>query len=90
LGLEREIKDLDRQIKEARRAATSALSLEEKLSKRKEIKALESQRKEKRMSLFEAQDKIDEQRDELIANIEGKLNQKTVLQQLFCIRWKLN
>ena len=30
-GLEREIKDLDRQIKEARRAATAALTLEEKL-----------------------------------------------------------
>jgi adenine-specific DNA-methyltransferase len=31
VGLEREIKELDRQIKEARRAATTALTLEEKL-----------------------------------------------------------
>ena len=46
LGLEREIKDLDRQIKEARRAATTALTLEEKLAGQKQIKALESQRKE--------------------------------------------
>ncbi len=90
LGLEREIKELDRQIKEARRSATGSIALEEKLAKQKEIKALESQRKQKRMSLFEAQDKIDEQRDELIANIEGKLNQKTDLQQVFCIRWTLS
>ena len=34
LGLEREIKELDRQIKEARRAATAALTLEEKFSHR--------------------------------------------------------
>ncbi len=43
-GLEREIKDLDRQIKEARRAATLALTLEEKLAGQKQVKALEMQR----------------------------------------------
>lgn len=89
LGLEREIKEMDRQIKEARRAATTALTLEEKLAGQKQIKALESQRNEKRRSLFEAQDKVDHQREDLIANIEGKLTQKSELRQLFTIRWKL-
>ena len=89
LGLEREIKELDRQIKEARRAATTALTLEEKLAGQKQIKALESQRNEKRRSLFEAQDKVDQQREELIATIEGKLMQKSGLRQLFTIRWCL-
>jgi adenine-specific DNA-methyltransferase len=87
LGLEREIKDLDRQIKEARRASTMALTLEDKLVEQKKIKALESQRNEKRRSLFEAQDKVDLQRADLIANIEGKLTQKKGSQQLFAIRW---
>ncbi len=90
LGLEREIKEMDRLIKEARRAATTALTLEEKLAGQKQIKALESQRNEKRRSLFEAQDKVDQQRSELIATIEGKLTQKSGLQQLFTIRWNLN
>lgn len=90
LGLEREIKELDRQIKEARRAATMALTLEEKLIGQKQIKALESQRNEKRRSLFDAQDKVDKQREELIANIEGKLTQQVSLRQLFMIRWKLS
>jgi hypothetical protein len=58
LTLEREIKDMDRQIKEARRAATTALTLEEKLAGQKQIKALESQRTQKRRSLFEAQDEV--------------------------------
>ena len=40
LGLEREIKEIDRQIKEARRAAKAALTLEEKLAGQKQIKAL--------------------------------------------------
>jgi ERCC4-related helicase len=42
VGLEREIKDIDRQIKEARRAATTALTLEEKLGGQKQIKSLEA------------------------------------------------
>ena len=90
LGLEREIKQIDKQIKEARRAATASLTLEEKLAGQKRVKALESQRNEKRRSLFEAQDKVDQQREELIASIEGKLAQKSGLSRLFTIRWTLN
>lgn len=89
LGLERVIKEMDLQIKEARRAATTALTLEEKLAGQKQIKALESQRNEKRRSLFEAQDKVDQQRAELIANIEGKLMQNSGLEKLFTIRWSV-
>lgn len=89
VGLERELKELDRQIKEARRAATVALTLEEKLAGQKSVKALEAERSAKRRSLFDAQDRIDEQRTELIAQIEGKLEQQVALRSLFTIRWRL-
>jgi ERCC4-related helicase len=89
VGLERELKELDRQIKEARRAATVALTLEDKLAGQKAVKALETERSNKRRSLFDVQDKIDEQRTELIAQIEGKLEQKTDMQSLFTIRWRV-
>ncbi len=89
VGLERELKELDRQIKDARRAATIALSLEEKLAGQKAVKALEADRTTKRRSLFDAQDKIDEQRTTLIAQIEGKLEQKSEVQPLFTIRWRV-
>jgi hypothetical protein len=90
LGLEREIKEIDRQIKDARRAATTALPLEDKLAGQKQIKALESHRNEKRRSLFDAQDKVDEHREILIASIEGKLTRKSGIQQIFTFRWKLS
>ena len=90
VGLEREIKEIDRQIKEDRRAATLALTLEEKLAGQKQIKALEFQRNQKRRSLFDAQDQVDRQREELIEQIEGKLNQKTLQERLFSLRWRLN
>ena len=90
LGLEREIKELDRRIKEVRRASVTALTLEEKLSGQKDIKMLEQQRNEKRRSLFEAQDALDRQREQLIANIEGKLIQKTESAPVFTMRWTIN
>jgi len=89
IGLERELKELDRQIKEARRAATAALSLEEKLAGQKHVKSLESQRNQKRRSLFDAQDEVDAQREKLIEKIEGKMHQQTELLQLFAIRWSI-
>lgn len=89
VGLERELKELDRQIKEARRAATAALSLEEKLAGQKQVKSLESQRNQKRRSLFDAQDEVDAQREKLIEKIEGKMHQQTELLQLFAMRWSI-
>jgi len=89
VGLEREIKELDRQIKEARRSATTALTLEDKLAGQKQIKALEAQRNQKRRSLFDAQDQVDRQREDLIAQIESKLAQTTRGDRLFAVRWRL-
>lgn len=89
LGLEREIKEIDRQVKEARRAATTALTLEEKLAGQKQIKALEVLRNQKRRSLFDAQDEIDNQRELFIAQIESKLTATIGRETLFTIRWRL-
>lgn len=88
-GVEREIKELDRQIKEARRAATAALTLEEKLDAQKRVKAIEAQRNSRRRALFDAQDDIDRRREALISEIEGKLQQQTTLQELFSLRWTI-
>lgn len=88
--LEREIKELDRQIKEAKRSATAGLTLDAKLAGQKQVRALEAQRNQKRRSLFDAQDEVDRQRDQLIAQIEEKLEQKSNLHCLFTIRWSLS
>lgn len=54
-----------------------------------ECKVLKAQRNEKRRSLFEAQDKVDQQRETLIATIEGELTQNSNSRSLFTIRWIL-
>ncbi len=88
-GLEREIKDIDKQIKEARRSSVSALTLEDKLAYQKEIKNLETQRNTKRRSLFDAQDDIDRRRGELIDDIESRLKIKHKRETLFTVKWRL-
>ncbi len=89
VGLEREIKELDRKIKEARRAATAASTPEEKLAGQKQVKALEPQRNAKRCALFDAQDDIDRRLSQLIAEIEGKLEQPVFQERLFSICWRV-
>jgi adenine-specific DNA-methyltransferase len=88
-GLEREIKDLDKQIREARRATVLAASLHDKLEAQKSIKALEATRNRKRRELFDAQDAIDSQRDELIARIEKQHQQRHSSKPVFSFRWRL-
>lgn len=70
-------------------AAATALTLEDKLAAQKQIKAAEVQRNDKRRSLFETQDAIDQQREDLIGTIEGKFQQVSNSSNLFTIHWQL-
>ena len=88
-GLEREIKELDKQIREARHTTVLAASLNDKLEAQRSIKALESARNRKRRELFDAQDAIDRQREELIGKIEKQLRHTQDVKAVFTIRWRL-
>jgi len=89
LALEREIKDLDRQIKEARRAASAALALEDKLAGQRQVKELETKRKNLRRALFDAEDEIERRREMLIGQIQEQLEQRDQQKTLFTLRWRL-
>ena len=89
VGLEREIKDLDRQLKEARRAASASLTLEDKLAGQKQVKKLEAERTDRRRKLFAAQDEIEQRRDKLIESVQAKLEQKVALVRVLSVRWRL-
>ena len=54
-----------------------------------DCKAPEARPNEKRRSLFEAQDKVNQHREELIGKIEKQLKQTSTVQALFTIRWRL-
>lgn len=88
-GLEREIKEHDKDIRESRSRAATATSLTDKLAAQKELKTLEAQRNKKRRELYDTQDTIDAERDTLIADIEKQLKREHKVQSLFTVRWRL-
>ena len=88
-NLEREIKDLDKQIKDLRREASEAGGLQEKLEAQKRIREAERTRSRKRKELYDAQDAIDAQRDELIEGIEKQLRADYSASPLFFVRWAI-
>lgn len=88
-ALERELRELDTQIKAAKKTSKSAVALAEKLEAQKLIKTLEAKRNTKRRQLFEAQDDVDRKRAELIEEIEHQLKAKTSIEPIFTLRWTL-
>ncbi|SBV37648.1 SNF2-related protein [uncultured Stenotrophomonas sp.] len=89
LGLEQEIKEIDRQIKEVRSTAAIAPTLEEKLSWQKKQRELEAKRGKLRRELFARQDEVEEQRNKLIGELEDQLSQQVEERTLFTIEWEL-
>jgi len=53
------------------------------------VRALEKTRNTKRRELFDAQDAIDRQREELIGKIEKQLKQTRRVNVIYSIRWTL-
>ncbi|MFC3856773.1 SNF2-related protein [Chitinophaga sp. GCM10012297] len=87
ISLEKEIRDLDAEIKLKKAEAKKALNLELKIGLQREVKELEKKRNGKRQTLFVAQDEIDAKKDNLLSEIEARLNQKLEQEELFTIRW---
>ncbi len=82
-SIELELKELDREIK-ARKAETKKIpKLEEKVKTQRQIKEMEKRRNELRMNLYQAQDEIDLRKENLINEIESRMQQKIETSQ----RW---
>jgi hypothetical protein len=88
-GLEQEIKDLDKEIRETKRQAKVAVALEAKLPLHRRAKDLEAERASKRRDLFNAQDEIDTRKERLISDIESRLKKDADVEVLFVCRWTL-
>jgi hypothetical protein len=89
ISLEKEIKDLDAEIKLKRSEAKKMMNLEAKVKAQRFIKEMEKKRSEKRQTLFSAQDEIDNRKEDLLSDIESRLNQHIDQEELFTIKWKI-
>ena len=89
LSLFQEIDNLNAEIKLKKSEAKKMLNLESKVKLQRTIKDLEKKRSEKRMNLYEAQDEVDEKKDQLLDVIEARLSQNVKTTNLFTIKWNM-
>ena len=88
-NLERELKTLELEIREAKKVKRLAPDLQSKVAAQKHLNELEQKRNLKKRTLFDAQDEIEQRKDSLIAEVEARLQQQTQRQEVFTIRWRL-
>lgn len=89
LAAEQSLHDTKARLKDAKRRARSAATVEEQASVQEEIKTLERQQRRQRQEIFDVEDEIESRRDALIAALEKRLNQNSHSVRLFRIRWRL-
>ena len=88
-SIEMELKELDIQIKTMKTESKKIPKLEEKVKVQRQIKEYEKRRNLLRQNLFAEQDKVDEQKEKLISEIEARLSQSIHVEPLFTIAWKV-
>ena len=89
IALDIRIKQLDQEIKEARKASRHLSSLQEKMAAKKQLKQLERERDNVMLSYHQEKKKIEQEEDRLLEEIEERLASETRLDVLFSIRWQL-
>ena len=89
IGLDIRIKQLDQEIKEARKAVRQLETLLEKMSAKKALKKLERERDDLMLAYHEEKKKIEAEEDQLLEEIELNLEISVSHERLFCLRWRL-
>jgi len=83
------LKDFDDRIKELKRDAKMARNLPEKLMFEKERKKIEGRRDEAWRDYDASAKEIDRLKDNLIEQIESRMEQKITVEKIFTVSWKL-
>ena len=88
-SLEIALKQLDKDIKTQKTESKKIINLEEKVKAQRQIKDMEAKRNKMRRDLYDSQDMVDKQKENIIERIEANLKQKIKEKNLFIVRWQL-
>lgn len=88
-SLELKLRQMDIDIKTMKTECRKIAKLEEKLKMQKQIKDLEVKRNKLRLNLYEEQDKIDKEKEQLIDDVAEKLKNNQKYDKLFSIKWRI-
>ena len=86
---EKALRDVKKRLRELRNEAEKAADLAEQARVQAETSDTERRQRKLRQEIFEVEDRILAQRDQLVAAIRGKLNPSIQQHALFIIRWSL-
>ena len=89
-GIEQELDIVKRNIRETERLARQAENIEERISLEAKAEDLRRQKRRKRNELENREDEISVRRKELVAELERKMIQTTLSDNLFIVRWSTN
>jgi len=89
-SLQVELDELDETIKETRKAARLAPNLPEKLAKQQALRKLESKRDEAWRNYDAASKELEKQKDSLLDEVSKRLEQSTIHDPLFVIKWVIS
>ncbi|WP_336298604.1 SNF2-related protein [Providencia sp. PROV174] len=90
IALDIRIKQLDTEIKDARKTARQLPSLKEKMEAKRALKALEHERDNIMLQYHDEKKKIEQEEDRLLEEVEQKLAIEITSSQLFAVSWTLN
>ncbi|MDO8526482.1 MAG: SNF2-related protein [Deltaproteobacteria bacterium] len=88
-ALELDLKKLEIDIKAEKTNAKKIVSLEAKVKVQRAIKDMEKKRNEMRKRLYEAQDEVEANKEQLLNRVETQLRQKSSVEPLFTVRWSV-
>ena len=89
LSAEKDLHDIKAQLKAAKRTARLATTIEDQHTAQKDIKDLESKQRDKRRKIFDYSDDVEAKRDEIMDDLLQRMRQKTNVQTLFTVRFKV-
>ena len=86
-----EIKEMDDEIRAARRALRSntAMAMADKLTEKRRIQRLESKRDDMKLKTFERRKKIRDEVNQMLDDIAQSMDTAPVLEPMFSIRWEV-
>lgn len=90
LAAEEALKNTKARIAQLKRDARKAATLQEQDGIQREIAELERKQRRQRQDIFAVEDEIIAKRDELIASLQQRLQEKTSSETLFSIRWQVS
>lgn len=86
---QKELDDIKRQIRDLQRCSRQATTMEEQHGIQEEIVKLERKKRTLRERIFDIEDEIAAKRDRLVDQLTKRMKQKTTINQLFMVRWRV-